>query len=497
MSACSRLIMPLVVATVLVAPVAAQASTVGLADPTDVTEYKGGSYTSYALVLTAGAGERNVVRITPEDGGLTVTDAAGVVPGTGCRRGASDSVAVCAGIVDRGRATLGDEDDELTAGLGFLGRLVVDGGTGNDVLNPRSAASVHGGEGDDLLRGGPGGQVSLDGGPGADVLVGSDRFSGDVAVYGDREQPVTVTLDGIANDGELGEGDNVAGEIEDVQGGSADDLLVGDDGDNTLLGGQGADVLRGRGGRDVLIGEAGSDALTGGTGDDRLHSFRSPFASLDETGDPPDAQPSQRRDGHGLLDGGAGHDELTGGPASDLLRPGGGSDVVEGGGGSDEVDARDVSLDRITCADRGHAGTAQLDRLDLVRRCASVRRDGPGAARFTLIGQSDIDRDGVVRVGIGCPQDVRGGCRGTLRLANAGGVLATRRVSVRPGAARLYRVSVRVPGVFGTCERSLITARLVTRTTRGATVTTRARTALGSTALRCNFPSIGDNHDGW
>lgn len=67
--------------------------------------------------------------------------------------------------------------------------------------------------------------------------------------------------------------------IENVFGGSAGDLLVGNasanrleggGGDDIVLGDAGADTLLGDAGRDILIGGAGADQLTGGTGDDIL-----------------------------------------------------------------------------------------------------------------------------------------------------------------------------------------------------------------------------------
>ena len=107
-----------------------------------------------------------------------------------------------------GRVLTGGTGNDTVLGHG--GNDEIDGGDGNDV--------VDGGEGDDQVRGGAGddemwgdhykapGADLLDGGPGTDTTeewgIPSDLTS----------QPRTnVTLDGAANDGRPGEGDNVVG----------------------------------------------------------------------------------------------------------------------------------------------------------------------------------------------------------------------------------------------------------------------------------------------
>jgi Ca2+-binding RTX toxin-like protein len=99
----------------------------------------------------------------------------------------------------------------------------------------------------------------------------------DTISYAARTKPVHASLDGHANDGEAGEGDNIlaAGEII---GGSGDDVLtgsstrattlIGGDGNDTLRGGDRGDLLRGGPGDDHLAGGAGNDQLSGGPGVD-------------------------------------------------------------------------------------------------------------------------------------------------------------------------------------------------------------------------------------
>jgi Ca2+-binding RTX toxin-like protein len=137
---------------------------------------------------------------------------------------------------------------------------------------------ISGLDGNDILDGdGCGGPV------GADVLIGGPGV--DVVVYADRINPVMVDLSGSpGNDGEAGERDTVAADIENLMGGSGSDVLVGNgvanridagsgndratggDGDDTILGGQGDDTLDGGNGADTLDGDVGFDRCTVGPG---------------------------------------------------------------------------------------------------------------------------------------------------------------------------------------------------------------------------------------
>ena len=129
---------------------------------------------------------------------------------------------------------------------------MLDGGADADLLS--------GGDGSDVLSGGDG-RDTLRPGSGADEVHGQEGF--DVATYSERSaaQPVTVTLDDLPGDGEVGEGDNVHGDVEDVIGGSGADVIVGSAADNVLSGG---------GGPDRIEGGAGIDTYAGGEGDDVL-----------------------------------------------------------------------------------------------------------------------------------------------------------------------------------------------------------------------------------
>lgn len=174
---------------------------------------------------------------------------------------------------DLDRGELGaDPDVDVTAVEDLTG------GAGADVLTGDGGANViRGGPGGDVLRGGTG-PDELHGEDGGDALrgdAGSDALHGGpqndtVAEYAELSTPVSVTLDGIANDGPAGAADNVHPDVETVLGGSAGDNLVGSGGPETLDGRGGPDVIDGRGGNDAIFGSDGNDDLTGGTGADSL-----------------------------------------------------------------------------------------------------------------------------------------------------------------------------------------------------------------------------------
>ena len=159
--------------------------------------------------------------------------------------------------------SLGGQDDTIS-NQAADGRVTISGEAGDDTLTGGAAADfidgsvgyddVHGGDGDDMLFDGPdedrvdggAGRDNLQAGDGADDLLGGPGE--DTADYGVRLDPVTVILDDQPNDGEEDEFDYVAGDVENVRGGDADDRLIGNDAANYLLAGNERE-RRNRGGR--------------------------------------------------------------------------------------------------------------------------------------------------------------------------------------------------------------------------------------------------------
>ncbi|BCJ43451.1 hypothetical protein GCM10010168_42390 [Actinoplanes ianthinogenes] len=145
---------------------------------------------------------------------------------------------------------------------GLAGNDVIVGYGGDDVIDDYAGNNkLYGNDGNDVIESGTGTDL-ISGGAGVDTVTYGLRFDG-----------VTVDLDGATgDDGAPGEKDTVAGDIENVRGTQANDMIIGNDGPNRLDGGNGDDVIRGGGGGDVLLGgEAdGVDQLFGEAGDDYL-----------------------------------------------------------------------------------------------------------------------------------------------------------------------------------------------------------------------------------
>ena len=131
------------------------------------------------------------------------------------------------------------------------------GSSAADVLTGNAGGNhILGLEGNDLIDGGPGADV-LDGGIGADAVT-----------YADRTANLSVRLDGLANDGQAGEADNLL-QVETITGGSGNDVLA-EIGSATSWSGVLARQRRGLAQDDVLAGGPGRDTLDAGQGTDTV-----------------------------------------------------------------------------------------------------------------------------------------------------------------------------------------------------------------------------------
>lgn len=157
----------------------------------------------------------------------------------------------------------GDDSLELASSQVEATAVQAFGGPGNDAIRKaQTSASIDGGLGDDVIE--P--DVAL---PGATetAVTPQDVVAGNVGVdtvsYRDAPRPVTVSLDGVADDGRTGagEGDNVLTDVERLVGSAGGDVLTGNDGPNLLDGGAGDDVVVAGAGRDDLVGGAGNDVV--------------------------------------------------------------------------------------------------------------------------------------------------------------------------------------------------------------------------------------------
>ena len=192
---------------------------------------------------------------------------------------------------------------------GLAGNDSLNGGTGND--------SLLGGDGTDTLVGEAGNDI-LDGGAGADTLeggLGNDVYvvdnAADVVIEaaGGGTDEVRTTLTSFTLGAEVENLTYLGGQDFTGIGNELANRMNGGTANNTLIGLDGNDALNGQQGHDSLVGGAGNDTLSGGLGND-------------------------------TLDGGDGADRMFGGDGNDLFRVNDAGDVViEGGTGMDTVEA--------------------------------------------------------------------------------------------------------------------------------------------------------------
>lgn len=374
-----------------------QPVTVGITDASHASiTYSDGSHVFLAsfqpgLLIRGTAGDDEIT-LEDDSGGLSVTvngattnhsDVSNGVTITGSD--GNDTITIMSLPAGLGGVTV-NGDDGADSIVGSAGADEVFGGEGDDTMDGGLGSDTLLGEiGEDLLRGGTGddslsggkGVDTIDGGLGADVISGGDGI--DTATYESRTLAVSVRLDGVANDGVHGEGDNVDESSEILVGGSGNDTLDGTDAlvSMTLRGNGGADLLTGGAFNDSLDGGAGIDTLDGGLGADHLRgggnsdtvTYASRSASVSVLLNSSDDDGEANEDdnvqsdieivvggsgndtlaasgsGHSLF-GGAGDDSLVGAAGNDSLVGGAGMDFLRGNSGNDML-VGDAERDRL------------------------------------------------------------------------------------------------------------------------------------------------------
>src|SRR3954468_15520313 len=394
----------------------------------------GGVFSSLTITGDSVAADNSNISVAPgTPGNVTVSDVVNLVDGDGAGGCAVTGMTATCPSPGTITASLGDGNDTITlqAGLeSFFNTL--SGDAGNDTLNGAEASdSLNGGPGNDTLNAGAGFDF-LDGGAGSDVLNGGPGQ--DTASYAGRTNPVNLSPDGSADGGEAGENDQIANDIESLDGGDGDDTLTGtataDDpnagvvrslqgnaGNDTINGGvngeridggDGNDTLNGNGGEDNLVAGDGNDVLDGGEGNDSLSAdaggaddlhggadFDS--TSYDEAGPGPAFSPldvsisldDQANDGsfgegddvHSDVENvttARGNDTITGSSASNQLSGGPGNHTIDGGGGPDFLlgglgDDRLLARNQVAdLVDCGEgADSATTDDVDRISGCES------------------------------------------------------------------------------------------------------------------------------
>jgi Ca2+-binding RTX toxin-like protein len=304
------------------------------------------------LTYSAAPGESNNVGVSLNTPNYRLTDSgAPVTPGAGCTAVDPNTVD-CAGVISL-KLALDDMDD--TASVVASVHSTLNGDAGSDSLTGGGTGDVvNGGSGDDVLNGGLGADT-LNGGTGKDTVTYVIRTAG-----------VTADIDGVADDGELLENDNVELDIENIVGGSGNDSLTGSDGENVLTGNGGSDVLSGGAGSDLLDGGAGADTLGGGADRDTVtYSSRTGDVTADIDNIADDGEAGEldnvRSDVQNVV-GGAGNDILTGSLGSNVLSGLGGNDTLDGGLGSDVLQGGE-GIDTASYGSRSAAVVVDLDGL--------------------------------------------------------------------------------------------------------------------------------------
>jgi hypothetical protein len=234
----------------LVFPTSAHASSVSVAS--GVLTYTGTpGHTSVLGIAQTGASTVTITRQAGDDDDFGSG-------GAGCP--ASGSVVTCTGVTSV-TVDAGDGNDTVSAaGLSTI-PVALGGGAGSDTLTGGAAADdVQGDDGNDVLNGGDG-DDNLGGDTGADVYNGGDGI--DTATYGSRTTP-SYSLDGAANDGAPGEGDNIEPDVENVRAlAAATDTIA-------ITGSSAANRLIVTQGKATIVGGGGSDELEGGPQDDSI-----------------------------------------------------------------------------------------------------------------------------------------------------------------------------------------------------------------------------------
>jgi Ca2+-binding RTX toxin-like protein len=232
------------------------------------------------------------------------------------------------------------------------------GGTCGPRAGPLGYVMVYGADGADRIEIAdglnPDTTADADGGPGDDVLNGSDSI-GEVLIGGDRPGADTVEGNG-GDDALISEGGDAAAGPDVLSGGLGDDQLVSDypcTGDS-LTGGPGTDIAG------FARSKVGVSAVLGGSV--TLRSGRCPAG-----------RPSTIAADTEVLEGSEEADRLIGSPNPDTIWGRGGpdeligragADILEGFGGRDFINARDHQRDlRIDCGS-AHDPQPRRDRID-------------------------------------------------------------------------------------------------------------------------------------
>ncbi len=363
----------------------------------------------------------------------------------------------------------GDGKDNLQT-YGATGTML-DGGAGNDTLKGwDTAETLRGGPGDDEING-SGGADHIEGGDGNDQIApdtyhdpASDYVDGGPGLdtvddwtipSNDYNPPISVSMDGVANDGRPGEADNVLN-VEKIES-HVSGLIAGGPGDDVFTVYANLDE-----GNSTLIGNGGNDKLTAGHYAD-------------------------------TLDGGVGNDVLVGGLGNDVISGGPGQDTINGDAtgstcgyysctipfGNDVINARDGEADTIDCG----VGTdrAVVDAIDVVANCESVdtagAAPGPGGSDAPAGAGSGpaskvtgkLSVKAIAKKGLGVTVSCAGACKVTASLVVKGKTVASsKKTLLKAGDAKLtLKVSKKSMKAFKRLKKTSATLKVTVEGANG------------------------------
>jgi Ca2+-binding RTX toxin-like protein len=320
-------------AAALALPAAAQAANVTVSNGTLTYNAAAGETNTAVIVEQQTTAVATIYFVGDQNPNVTVTASAAqgclpTPPNLGLPKGYLCTVPVVT-PVNSLVENLGDGNDTGVINSGADGPAgTIDGGAGNDTLV--------GGRENDTLRGGGGTDNAAYVGISA---AGITRTANVKAALPGGSSPTT-------GNGQAGENDSIAADVEDLTGGNGDDTLTGNAGANTIAGSappgtpdvdpqpagtESTDTINGAGGDDSLLaGDSGT--VAGNGGNDTVVGGRS-FANVTT---------------------------VVGGPDDDTLVSGRGSDNLSGGTGSNTLAYVSVSQGGINLVNRTSGVTVQL-----------------------------------------------------------------------------------------------------------------------------------------
>jgi Ca2+-binding RTX toxin-like protein len=233
----------------------------------------------------------------------------------------------------------GGEDDDTVHG--DAGNDVLDGDAGND--------SIDGGDGNDVARGGTGNDTVALGAANdtaiAEVNDGDDAYDGGEGTdtYDTSSTTADAVVDLVAGTAISSEtGNDTIENFENVNSGSGNDSITGNDAANCVNAGAGHDAVDLGAGNDTAVAQAGdgNDTYEGGAGSD---SYDASSTTADTTIDLGAETASSSDIGSDTISGfenvatGSGDDTIAGTDEANCVDAGAGADNVNLGGGDDTV----------------------------------------------------------------------------------------------------------------------------------------------------------------